>query len=81
MINECLDNRTWEAERLAYMDVVIVMTALAEILNFPKIPINVSINEYVEIAKAYSTPRSGGFVHGLLAYITRRLKEEGILMK
>lgn len=81
LINECLDNRIWEAERLAYMDVVIVMTALAEIINFPKIPINVSMNEYVEIAKAYSTPRSGSFVHGLLASITRCLIEEGKLMK
>ncbi len=81
LINESLDNRTWEAERLAYMDVVIIMTALAEILNFPKIPINVTMNEYIEIAKAYSTPRSGTFVHGLLANITRRLIDEGKLYK
>ncbi len=81
MINDNVDSRLWESERLAYMDVIVIMTALAEILNFPKIPLNVSINEYVEIAKAYSSPRSGGFVHGLLATITRRLQEEGKLLK
>lgn len=81
MIDRYVDRKIWESERLAYMDVVVVMTALAELLNFPKIPVNVSINEYVEIAKAYSTPRSGGFVHGLLASITRNLQEEGILNK
>ncbi|MDE7161092.1 MAG: hypothetical protein K2O24_09690 [Muribaculaceae bacterium] len=81
LIDASLDNRKWEAERLAYMDVVVVMTALAEIMNFPKIPLNVSVNEYVEMAKAYSTPRSGSFVHGLIATITRNLCEEGKLLK
>ncbi len=81
MIADNVDRRFWESERLAYMDVVIIMTALAEILNFPKIPLHVSINEYVESAKAYSTARSGGFVHGLLGTITRRLQEEGVLLK
>lgn len=81
MIADNVDRRFWESERLAYMDVVIIMTALAEILNFPKIPLNVSINEYVEIAKAYSTARSGSFVHGLLGTITQRLQEEGKLLK
>lgn len=81
MIDNDIDRKLWESERLAYMDVVIIMTALAEILHFPKIPISASINEYVEIAKAYSTPRSGGFVHGLLAAITRRLREEEKLLK
>lgn len=81
MIADNVDRRYWESERLAYMDVVIIMTALAEILNFPKIPIHVSVNEYVEIAKAYSTARSGGFVHGMIATITQRLQEEGVLHK
>ena len=63
------------------MDIVIMITALAEILNFPKIPLTVSINEYVEIAKAYSTRKSGQFVHGLLAAVLRRLKDEGKLLK
>ena len=80
-INDALDTKLWDSDRLAYMDIVIMITALAEILNFPKIPITVSINEYVEIAKAYSTRKSGQFVHGLLAAVLRRLKDEGKLLK
>lgn len=80
-IESALDNKLWDSDRLAFMDIVILMTALAEILNYPKIPLTVSINEYVEIAKAYSTRKSGQFVHGLLAAVLKRLKEEGILLK
>lgn len=80
-ITDALDTRLWDADRLAFMDIVILMTALAEILNFPKIPLQVSINEYVEIAKAYSTHKSGQFVHGLLAKILKSLSEKGILLK
>ncbi|MDE5956924.1 MAG: transcription antitermination factor NusB [Muribaculaceae bacterium] len=80
-INDALDTRVWEADRMAYMDVVILTTAIAEILNFPKIPLTVSINEYVEIAKAYSTRKSPQFIHGVLAAVLKRLKEEGVLLK
>ena len=80
-IDEALEKSAWESERLAYMDVVVMMTALAEILNFPKIPLTVSINEYIEIAKAYSTAKSGQFVHGILSDILKKLKEEGKLLK
>ncbi|MCM1152401.1 MAG: transcription antitermination protein NusB [Muribaculum sp.] len=72
---------SWETERLAFMDVVIVMTAMAEILNFPKIPLNVSCNEYVEIAKCYSTGKSGSFVNGVLSTIIGDLQQEGKLFK
>ncbi len=80
-INAALDTKVWEADRMAYMDVVIMMTALAEILNFPKIPLTVSINEYVEIAKSYSTRKSPQFVHGVLAAVLKKLKENGVLVK
>lgn len=80
-INQAVENSNWDSERLAYMDVIITMTALAEILNFPKIPLQVSINEYVEIAKAYSTSKSGQFVNGLLGAITAKLQGEGKLLK
>ena len=60
---------------------MILTTAIAEILNFPKIPLTVSINEYVEIAKAYSTRKSPQFIHGVLAAVLKRLKEEGVLLK
>ncbi|MDE5773259.1 MAG: transcription antitermination protein NusB [Muribaculaceae bacterium] len=81
LIDEVNDKNTWETERLAYMDVVILMTAVAEMLNFPKIPLNVTINEYIEIAKSYSTPKSAQFVHGLLSDICVRLRQDGKLFK
>lgn len=62
------------------MDVVILETALAEIMNFPKIPLTVSINEYIEIAKSYSTARSGSFVNGILGAVTNKLRSERILL-
>lgn len=80
-INKILLKDKWEADRLAFMDVVVVMTALAEILNFPKIPLVASINEYIEIAKSYSTGKSGSFVNGILASAITMLKEEGLLNK
>lgn len=76
-----IDSKTWEFDRLAFMDVVIMLCAIAEILNFPKIPLNVSFNEYIEIAKAYSSSRSGQFVNGLLAAVVKKLKEDGKLHK
>lgn len=81
MIDETIDRNLWESDRLAFMDVVIIETALAEILNFPKIPLTVSLNEYIEIAKAYSSHKSGGFVNGILAQIIRNLQESGKLQK
>lgn len=80
-INGFIDNSSWDTDRLAFMDVVIIMTALAEITGFPSIPLTVSMNEYIEIAKCYSTPKSGSFVHGVLAAIVNRLQEDGILLK
>lgn len=80
-IEEALKKDKWETDRLAFMDVVIIMTALAEILNYPEIPLNVSINEYIEIAKSYSSNKSGQFIHGLLATLITQLKEEGVLNK
>lgn len=80
-IDEALNKQHWESDRLAYMDVVIMETALAEIMNFPKIPIQASLNEYIEIAKCYSSPKSGAFVNGLLASVIINLKETGKLRK
>lgn len=80
-IDEALNRQHWETDRLAYMDVVIMETAIAEILNFPKIPLQASLNEYIEIAKCYSSGKSGGFVHGMLATVIANLKESGKLRK
>ena len=73
--------RNWDFSRLAYMDVVIMQIAIAEMLNFPNIPISVTINEYVELAKLYSTPKSGSYVNGMLDAIARYLVSTGKLMK
>ena len=74
-------SRNWDFSRLAYMDVVIMQIALAEILTFPNIPVSVSINEYVELAKLYSTPKSGGYINGMLDSIARHLIKTGKLFK
>jgi N utilization substance protein B len=55
--------------------------AIAEMMTFPSIPISVSINEYVEIAKLYSTPRSGSYINGMLDTIARHLVQSGKLLK
>ncbi|MDE5875687.1 MAG: transcription antitermination protein NusB, partial [Muribaculaceae bacterium] len=80
-IDDSISADKWDADRLAFMDVVIAMTALAEIVNFPKIPLAVSINEYIEIAKHYSTSKSGAFLNGILYSITNRMREEGKINK
>lgn len=74
-------SRNWDFSRLAYMDVVIMQIAIAEMLSFPNIPLQVTINEYVDLAKAYSTPRSGGYVNGMLDAIARFLVNDGKLLK
>jgi len=56
----------WDSERIAFMDIIIMQAALAEICNFPSIPVNVSMNEYIEITKLYSTAKSGNFINGIL---------------
>lgn len=80
-IDDAIDRTLWESERLAFMDVVVIETALAEIFNFPKIPLNVTLNEYIEIAKSYSSAKSGGFVNGILGKIISHLQKEGVLLK
>lgn len=70
------NTKNWDLDRVAFMDVVIMQIALAEILSFPNIPVSVSLNEYVEIAKLYSTPKSGGFINGTLDGIVNSLKRE-----
>ena len=74
-------SRNWDFSRLAYMDVVIMQIAIAEMLTFPNIPVNVTINEYVDLAKLYSTPRSGGYINGMLDSIARYLIDTGKMFK
>ena len=74
-------SRNWDFSRLAYMDVVIMQIAIAEMLTFPNIPVSVTINEYVDLAKLYSTYKSGGYIHGMLDAIARHLVHTGKMMK
>lgn len=75
------NTKNWDLDRIAFMDVIIMQCALAEILSFPNIPVSVSLNEYVEIAKLYSTAKSGGFINGTLDGIVHQLIKEGKLSK
>ena len=82
-ISLLLDNsmNNWDIERVALMDQIILVTAIAEAENFPSIPVRVTMNEYIDIAKCYSTDSSGGFINGLLDRIIARLTDEGKIVK
>lgn len=83
---ECLDLihghlKNWTADRLAFMDVVILQTALTEIMYFPEIALEVSLNEYIELAKDYSGDKSYIFINGILNEILHDLKRQNKLLK
>ncbi|MCL1974022.1 MAG: transcription antitermination factor NusB [Bacteroidetes bacterium] len=71
----------WDLERMATTDVCLIVLGIAEVLHFPSIPVKVTINEVVEVAKYYSTPNSKIFVNGVLDKIVQHLKEEGRIVK
>jgi N utilization substance protein B len=71
----------WEPHQIAVIDRIILKMAVCEFLYFPSIPAKVSINEYIELAKSYSTPQSKKFINGVLDTIQKELKKEGILIK
>ncbi len=73
--------KNWEAERVANMDLIIMQVAIAELLTFPSIPVSVTLNEYIDAAKFYSTPKSGVFINGILDSIVSELKNEKLLLK
>ena len=73
--------KNWEAERIANMDLIIMQVALAEIMTFPSIPVSVTLNEFIDIAKYYSTPKSGTFINGILDSVVNELKKEKLLLK
>lgn len=75
------NTRNWEVERLPLTDRIILEMAIAELISFPNIPVKVTINEYIELAKNYSTPKSRQFVNGILDVIAKELKESGDLKK
>ena len=73
--------RNWDFSRLVTMDVVVMITALSEILNFPGISVNVSLNEYIGIARIYCAPKNANFINATLDSIVRDLKEGGKIFK
>jgi N utilization substance protein B len=75
------NTRNWDVERVPLMDRIIMQVALAEITSFPTIPLSVSINEYIEIAKSYSTPNSARYINATLDNISKRLISEHKLIK
>ena len=73
--------RNWEMDRIAVMDILLIKMALAELIEFPSIPIKVTLNEYIELAKMYSTPKSKIFVNGILDKLILDLKSENKIKK
>ena len=73
--------RNWDIERIAFMDNVIMVTAVAELTSFPSIPVKVTLDEYIEIAKFYSTASSSTFINGVLDKVVTTLTEEGKINK
>jgi len=73
--------KNWDVDRVATMDILIMELALTELTEFPSIPIKVTLNEYIELAKYYSTQRSSIFINGVLDRITKDFKEQGKIIK
>ena len=73
--------RNWDVERIVFMDNLIIVTAMTELTTFPAIPVKVTLDEYIEISKAYSTPGSSTFVNGVLDKIVESLTAEGRIRK
>jgi len=73
--------KNWDVERIALMDIILLKMALSEILTFPGIPVKVSINEYIDISKDYSTPKSKVFINGVIDNLVTDLKARGEVKK
>lgn len=71
----------WESDRIAQMDMVIMQIAIAEIMSFPSIPVSVTLNEYINIAKSYSTEKSASFINGVLDAVVKEMKDNKEIFK
>ena len=80
-INKFIDAKHWDSERIALIDRIILLVALAEVRSFEKIPTTVTLNEYIEITKSFSTPSSSAFVNGVLNAAIKEMKNTGIITK
>ncbi len=81
LIDKFVSKESWDTERLAFMDIVVLLVAIAELEKVPSVPTKVTMNEFIEIAKCYSTNKSGQFVNGILNSIINYLKKDGKLFK
>ena len=81
--SKLIDKNTtnWEVDRIALMDILVMQLAITEIVEFPEIPVKVTLNEYIEIAKYYCTSKSSTFVNGILDNIVKEMREEGLFKK
>jgi N utilization substance protein B len=73
--------KNWDSERLAIIDMILLKMALCEFTGFPTVPTKVSLNEYVEVAKMYSTPKSKDFINGILDRLMKQLEANGKIKK
>jgi len=71
----------WELERIARLDRILMHMAICEMLNFEEIPVKVTINEYLELAKTYSTPKSSKFINGILDSLYNDFRKDGLIVK
>lgn len=76
-----LKTQNWDSDRIATVDFVLLQMAICELKNFPSIPVKVTMNEYLEIAKEYSTPKSSVFINGILDKLVKEYEETGTLNK
>ena len=81
--SELIDKNTtnWEVDRIALMDILVMQLAITEIMEFPEIPVKVTLNEYIEIAKYYCTSKSSTFVNGILDNIVKEIRDKGLFKK
>jgi N utilization substance protein B len=81
--SELIDKNTtnWEVERIALMDTLVMQLAITEVIEFPEIPVKVTLNEYIEISKYYCTSKSSTFVNGILDNIVKEIRDQGLLNK
>ena len=81
--SDLIDSNTtnWEVERIALMDILVMQLAITEVLEFPEIPVKVTLNEYIEIAKYYCTSKSSTFVNGILDNIVKEIRGKGLVKK
>jgi len=81
LIDELVQSSRWDKDRVVLMDRIIMCTAIAELRSFDKIPVAVTLNEYIELAKNFSTAASGKFINGILNNAVKQLRKDGKMLK